>query len=138
MRRKKQELFRHHVAEQHPSEIKEKARTLITKFLMLHETLSSIDDHNGKEYLKYFSELFQEAKPLVTELTTYVVVQGYSGRVRKFDNSVFRMQEILGNLKLLHLSYLSLVTIPRESDYLFSQKGNKEILNDLKMLLEAR
>jgi hypothetical protein len=142
MKRVKQELFCHHHAEKHPSEIKEKARTLITKFLLLHETLSFINDHNGREYLKYFSELFQEAQPLVTELTSYVVVHGYSGRVKKFDNSVIRMQEILGNLKVLHMRYLSLVTVPKRTDELewwkFSQKGNKEILHDLKILLEIR
>ena len=142
MKRVKQELFRHRLAEKHPSEIKEKARNLITKFLMLHETLSSITDHNGREYLKYFSELFQEAQPLVTELTSYVVIHGYSGRVRKFDNSIFRMQEIIGNLKILHMRYQSLVTVPKRSDELewwkFSQKGNKEILNNLRILLEAQ
>lgn len=137
----KQELFKHHLAVRHPSEFKMMAKELCSKYSMLHETLSSIVDHNGKENLKYFSELFLETEPIVSKITSYVVNNGYSGLRQRVDDYVYIMQNILGNLKVLHLRYQSLTEVPKRSDHLewwvYSQKGNKEILYDIRNLIES-
>jgi hypothetical protein len=136
---KEKELFRHRLAERHPSEMKKRAKALCTKLAMLHETISSVADCNHKENLKYFSKLYGEVLPLVTDVTCYVVQNEYTGRRKKVDDLVLKTQQMLGYLKVLHLRYESL-RLPPKSDHLnwwtYSQKGNKEILTEMKMLLE--
>lgn len=136
---KKQDLFRHRLAERYPSEAEKKVKVLCMKFAMLHETLPSVTECNDRGNLKYFSKLYSETLPLVTHVTRYVVENDYSGRKKKVDDLVIRVQQVLGLLKVLHLRYESL-RLPPKFDHLewwkYSQKENREILKEMKKLLE--
>lgn len=136
---KEPELFLHRLAIKHPGETERKIKTLSMKLSMLHETISSVSDCNDKKNLKYFSKLYGETLPLVTHMTHYVVENEYCGKNRRFDDLVFKTQEVVGYLKVLHLRYESL-RLPPKSDHLrwweFSQKDNKEILREMKVNLE--
>ena len=136
---KEPELFLHRLAIKHPGETERKIKTLSMKFSMLHEIIPSVTEYNDKGNLKYFSKLYGETLPLVTHMTHYVVENEYCGKNRRFDDLVFKTQEVVGYLKVLHLRYESL-RLPPKSDHLrwweYSQKGNKEILREMRVNLE--
>ena len=119
--------------------MKEKAKILHTNFAMLYEMLSSVTDCNDKECLEYFSKLYVESLPLVTDVTCYVVKNEYGGRSKRFDDLIFKTQNVLGCLKVLHFRYQALCSSPNDGHlnwYKCSNKENKEILEEMKTLLE--
>ena len=120
------------------SEIKTKARLLSTKLCSLKRKLNSKKRIKSIEDLKFFSEMFLEVRPLVSEVTYYVVVNGYAGLRSKIDHLVFVIQNILGNLHVLHSRYVvSTVSDERELSGMYKQssKCNKEIMDDMMELL---
>ena len=131
-------LFLPHVSSRHPSVVKENARILQRKFAMIHEILPVLENSNGKEELKYFSNLYVEAKPVLTQIVRFVTENKIADK-KEIEENVRKAEEILGHLKILHLRYKSVYTFPPISDkpawYRYSQMENREILEELKKLI---
>ena len=121
-----------------PSDIKAKARLLSTKLCSLKKRLNSRKKIKSSEDLKFFSEMFLEVRPLVFEVTYYVVANDYAGLRSRIDHLVFVIQEILGNLHILHSRYV-ISTVPADGGlsgmHKQSSKCDKEILDDMMELL---
>ena len=133
------ELFRHRLAEKHPGKTEKKIKTLSMKFSMLHEIIPSVTEYNDKGNLKYFSKLYVEVQPLIKHISDYIAENGYRGKDKRVDDLISKTREVEEYLKVLHLRYESL-RLPPKSDHLrwweYSQKGNKEILSEIKTHLE--
>ncbi len=131
-------LFLPHVNPRHPGAVKENARLLQRKFAMIHEALSIFENPNGKEELKYFSNLYAEVKPVLISIVKFVTEKKIADR-RGIQENIKRAEEILGFLKILHLRYKSVYTFPPISDkpawYKYSQMENREIMEELKKLI---
>lgn len=129
-----QELFLHRLAERHPSQIKRKIGIFRRSLEMLHEFLSYDDYYKEREELEYFSKLYIELSPILTEITCYVGGKGYFGKKKKVDRIIFNSQKILGYLKVLHSRYLSLNGFPYAECPEYME--NYEIMRELKIILE--
>jgi hypothetical protein len=121
-----------------PSDIKAQARLLSTKLCSLKKKLNSSKKIKSSKDLKFFSEMFLEVRPLVSEVTYYVVANDYAGLRSRIDHLVFVIQEILGNLHVLHSRYV-ISTVPADGGlsemHKQSSKCDKEIMDDLRELL---
>ena len=131
-------LFRTHVGTRHPSVVKQKAKLLTRKFALMHEVLPVLENENGKAELEYFSNLYLEAGPILTQIVCFV----YENKLADKDviyRGIDRAQSILGYLKVLHLRYKSIAVLPPVSDnpgwYKYSQLENREIMVKLRELI---
>jgi hypothetical protein len=139
VKNKEPELFRHRLAEKHPGKTEKKIKTLSMKFSMLHEIIPSVTEYNDKGNLKYFSKLYVEVQPLIKHISDYITENEYRGKDKRVDDLISKTREVEEYLKVLHLRYESL-RLPPKSDHLrwweYSQKGNKEILREMRVNLE--
>ena len=131
-------LFLPHVSSRHPSVVRENASILQRKFAMINEILPVLENPNGKEELKYFSNIYVEAKTVLTQIVRFVTENKIADK-KGIEENVRKAEEILGYLKILHLRYKSVYTFPPISDkpawYKYSQMENREIIEVLKKLI---
>ena len=133
-------LFLPHVNPRHLSVALENARLLQRKFALIHEALPILENPNGKEELKYFSNLYNEARPILIQIVRFVCQNKIADK-KGIEENIKKAQEIFGYLKILHLRYKSVYTIPPISDkpawYKYSQIENREIMEKLKKLISV-
>ena len=131
-------LFLPHVGLRHPSDVKGNARILIRKFALMLEVLPVLENVNGRKELEYFSNLYFEAIPVLTQIVCFVCENKLADRDEIYRR-VDRALSILGYLKILHLRYESVSVLPPVSDnpgwYKYSQLENKEIMVKLRDLI---
>ena len=132
--KKMEELFLHRLAERHLSDIRRKISIFRRNFEMLHELLSCDDYYKEREELEYFSNLYLELAPILTEITCYAGSSGYLRKKKKVDRIVFNSQKVLYYLKVLHTRYLSLNGLPYTE--CSENMENYEIMKEMKVILE--
>ena len=93
---------------------------------------------NDEVSLHFYSELYTDMAPLMTEITCYLISKGYTGKRKSVDNVVFLSQKILGFLKVLHQRYVIAITSQdMDSDprwYGTSDKSNSQIIDEMLIL----
>ena len=124
--------------ERHESVIKKKVRKFMLGYNLLNEFLSMKTDPNNRESMEFYSNIYSDMAPLLTEITCSVVNNGYSGRRKRVDNAIFVSQKILGLLKILHLRYMISISSPDPFGdsrwFEISPKTNYEIVKEITKL----
>lgn len=126
--------------EKHEDVIFKKVRKFMLGYKLLEEFLSLGVDPNDEESLEFFSNLYKDMAPLLTEITCYVINNGYSGKRKRVDYGIILSQKILGLLKIFHLRYLASITsqdpISDPRWYQQSDKSNQIILEEISRYFE--
>jgi len=121
--------------ERHEDAIFLKVREFVMGYKLLQEFLSMGVDPNDEESLEFYSNLYNDMAPLLTEISCFVYNNGYSGKRKRVDNGIRLSQKILGLLKILHLRYLTSITsqdpISDPRWYQESDKTNREIVEEI-------
>ena len=92
--------------ERHVNVIIPKIRKFILGYKLLENFLSLETNPDDEESLEFYSDLYNDMSPLLTEITCYLINNGYSGKRRRVDESIRLSQKILGLLKLLDKRYV--------------------------------
>ena len=128
-------LFWPNHCERHEEAIEKKIRKFILAYKLLDEFLFMGTNPNDEESLQFYSNLYVENATILTEITCYVISNGYFGKRKKIDNAILISQKIMGLLKVLHKRYLISIT---SSDpfgdqrwYEISKKSNAEIVEEM-------
>ena len=136
MREKEQQRLvwpEHH--DVYESDIKKKIRKFMMAYSLLHEFLTMGEDPEGRESMQFYSNLYVDMVPLLTEITCYVINNGYMNKRERVDNAIFLSQKILGCLKMIHHRYLVSITsvLPIEDNrwYQYTEKSNQEIIDEI-------
>ena len=74
-------------------------RTLTEKITELNEILPYLSIPIKKKSIEYLSDLYSETLELVMNITAYMVQERYCGMHDTIDNSVLKVQELVGILK---------------------------------------
>ena len=74
-------------------------RTLTEKITELNEILPYLSIPIKKKSIEYLSDLYSETLELVMNITAYMVQERYCGMHDYIDNSVLKVQELVGILK---------------------------------------
>ena len=74
-------------------------RTLTEKITELNEILPYLSIPINKKSVEYLSDLYSETLELVMNITAYMVQEKYCGMHDSIDNSVLKVQELVGILK---------------------------------------
>lgn len=121
-------------SEKHESVIKKKIRKFILAYKLLEQFLSMGTNPDDEESLQFYSNLYVDMAPVLTEITCYVINNGYFGKKKRIDNAILLSQKVLGHLKILHIRYLiSIVSQPIE-DVRWNEipkKSNEKIVEEM-------
>ena len=124
--------------ERHVNVIIPKIRKFILGYKLLENFLSLETNPDDEESLEFYSDLYNDMSPLLTEITCYLINNGYSGKRRRVDESIRLSQKILGLLKLLDKRYVVSITsqdpISDSRWYQASSKSNREIVEEISIL----
>ena len=74
-------------------------RTLTEKITELNEILPYLSIPIKKKSIEYLSDLYSETLELVMNITAYMVQERYCGMHDTIDNSMLKVQELVGILK---------------------------------------
>jgi len=122
------------------NEIKKKIRKFILGYKLLDSFLEMGTNPNETESLQLFSDLYNGMSPLLTDITCYVIINGYINKRKRVDNAILISQGILGLLKILHQRYVISITSPDPIEdprwFQNSEKTNYEILEEISTLFE--
>lgn len=131
----KTRLFWPDYCERHEEAIEKKIRKFILAYKLLDEFLLMGTNPNDEESLQFYSNLYVENAPILTEITCYVISNGYSGKRKRIDNAILLSQKIMGLLKVLHKRYVISITSPDpigdQRWYEISKKSNAEIVEEM-------
>ena len=107
----------HHDVEE--KRIKKVAREFINAFKLLEMYIPMDSLSHSRESLQFYSSLYKEMGPMLTEITCYIICHnGYERRVR-IKKTIENAQKVLGYLKILHERYIiSLIS----NDYLGDER----------------
>ena len=127
-------------SERHEALMKKKIRKFILAFKLLQEFISIHSDPNKSDSLEFYSNIYVDTTPMLTEITCFVINNGYAGKRKRVDNAISTSQKILGLLKILHKRYIITVSStdplddPRWDE--ISIKTNSEIVEEISILFE--
>jgi len=125
--------------ERHESVMKKKVRKFILAYKLLEQFLSMGTNPNDEESLHFYSNLYIDMTPVLTEITCYVINNGYIKR-RRIKESITLSQKILGQLKILHMRYIIVITSPDPFGdprwVEISTKSNAEVVEEIENLFE--
>jgi len=134
-------LFLPDHAEKHESIMKKKIRKFILAYKLLDQFLSMEINPDDANSLQFYSNIYVDMAPLLTEITCFVINNGYSGRRVRVDNAILISQKVLGLLKFLHLRYMISITsqdpILDFRWYQVSDKSNSEIVGEIAKLFDS-
>lgn len=135
-----QKLFLLSHAGKHENIMKGKIRKFILGYKSLENFLLLETDPNDVMSLQFYSSLYVEMAPILTEVTCFVINNGYTGRRKRVDYAIIISQKILGLLKILHTRYVTSITSPNPIEdyrwYGVSEKSNVEIVDGVYKLLD--
>ena len=136
----KPRLFWPDYRERHEEAIEKKIRKFILAYKLLDEFLLMGTNPNDEESLQFYSNLYVECAPILTEITCYVISNGYAGKRKRIDNAILLSQKIMGLLKVLHKRYVISITSPDpigdQRWYEISKKSNAEIVEEMELFFK--
>lgn len=134
-------LFWPNHCERHEEAIWKKIRKFILGYKLLNEFLLMGTNPNDEESLQFYSNLYVENAPILTEITCYVISNGYFGKRKRIDNAISLSQKIMGLLKVLHKRYVISITstdpLGDQRWYEISKKSNVEIIEEMILSFES-
>ena len=133
-------LFKTEHFEKHENPIRATVWKFILGYKSLEQFLELGIDENSIESLRFYSNLYNDMAPILTEISSYVYGNGYIKKREKIKNGISESQKILGLLKLLHMRYIITLTSPYPLDDPrwdeITEKSNKEIVKEIESHLD--
>lgn len=105
------------------TEEKNSIKALVKKITELNEILPEINA-TDKTSMKYLSSLYSEAVILIKNITVYMVRNRYCGMHDSIDNTILKIQELVGILK----EFESLDTSGETRDFYETNESKASIL----------
>ena len=136
----KEKLFLPENFQREESVIEKKIRKFMLGFKLLETFLEMGRSPNDSESLEFYSDLYNDLAPILTEITCYDINNGYIKKSKQVEDSIRISQKILGLLKILHTRYIISLTSPDPIEDprwdSISKKSNTEIVEDISLKLE--
>ena len=132
---KNEKLFLPEVHERHEDPLIKKARHVMEGYSKLQTFITVGANPYGEEPLKFYSELYREMEPQLTELTFYLILNGSIHKSKKIEKTVHLAQQIMGRLRILHERYFNTFIsgnpIYYTDDIAYARKSNEDLILDI-------
>ena len=126
-------VFLSPVATRQLREIKKQIKRFQGELNLMFQTIPLMIEPGAEIELRYFSNVYLELEPILTNITCYINENGYEREI--IDDLIKKSKKILELLKKLHLKFMEIKQIPMTEEkinwYKYSREENEGILREI-------